>query len=402
MNFSYIDTKGDKHEVDLKGGEMLAAVKTGNPVAEINRKFPDADLKIGTAFAQFGASIGLARPGANNPFGLKSAKLGDIMEGKAGFSALNVQQDTQPFGEASRAFVNVAIINEVMAELQKDRTTDANVFDNLIANTISVETEHFEQPVIDYRTPEGPEKARASRVVQGAEPPRMMFFKTADRIRRIGSWNIGMEWSEQALRNTTLDYVALTLAHYLRVERDDRVYRYINELWNGNNDMIVGAVSGVTSASLDAASTGGVLTHKAWIKFLARNRKYRRITHLVMDIDTYLKVEGRKDRPGSNSYDPSLARIDPQGLAMNVGFGNDVRIFLVDPATEGGPVPANTIYALDATVAITRVVNTAAAYQAVEEFAMKRTSALRMDFGEEVFRTMGDEDLRPFDALVIS
>ena len=79
-----------------------------------------------------------------------------------------------------------------------------------------------------------------------------------------------------------------------------------------------------------------------------------------------------------------------------------MRIFLVDAATDGGPVPANTIYALDASVAISRVTNTAAAYSAVEEYAMKRSTAMRMDWAEEIFRSLGDSDLRPFDVLTIA
>jgi hypothetical protein len=192
------------------------------------------------------------------------------------------------------------------------------------------------------------------------------------------------------------------MAHYLQVERDERVYRYINSLYVGDGDLNVGSVSAVTSASLDAASTGGVLTHKAFVKFLARARKYRKVTHLICDLDTYLKIEGRTGRPGSNNYDPTLTRVDPQAGLINVGFGNDVRIFLVDSAADGGPVPANTIYALDASVAIARVTNTAAAYSAVEEFAMKRTTAMRLDWSEEVLRSLGDQDLRPFDVLTIS
>ena len=166
--------------------------------------------------------------------------------------------------------------------------------------------------------------------------------------------------------------------------------------------MVIGAVPTATSVSLDTASTGGVLTHKAYVKFLARNRKYRKITHLVMDIDTYLKFESRAGRPGTNSYDPSLTRVDPQASMVNNTFGADVRIFLVDSDADGGPVPANTIWALDASIAITKITNTAAAYNAIEDYAMKRTTALRMDWSEEVFRTLGDSELKPFDALIIS
>ena len=403
MQVAYIDRNGGTQQWEPSAEELVAMVKSGDPIAEMNRKFADANLDVGTAFDQFKASVGLVRPGKDNPFGFRSTKIGALLDGSAGFSAnSNTQQNSGAFGTASRAFVNIAVIGEITSELQKDRNTDSTVFEGMIANNISVDTEHFEQPIVDYTTTGGAEQAKATRVAQGAEPAKLLFFKTSDRIKRIGAWSIGMQWSDQSLRNTTIDYVTRTVAHYLQVERDERVYRYISSLYSGDGDLNIGAVSSVTTTSLDAAATGGVLTHKAFVKFLARNRKFRKITHLVCDLDTYLKIEGRTGRPGSNNYDPSLTRVDPQAGLINVGFGNDVRIFLVDDAASGGPVPANTIYALDASVAISRVTNTAAAYSAVEEYAMKRSTAMRMDWAEEIFRSLGDSDLRPFDILTIA
>lgn len=400
--FQIVTADGTQAKIELSAGEIAAMAKTGNPVAEINKRFKEADLKIGSAFDQMKASVGLIRPGKNNPFGLRPSLIGDVLSGNAGLSAdTNTQKNTIPFGDASRAFVNVAIISEVLAEIQKDRTTDAVTFDQMVAQEISIDSEHFEQPVIEYRTTGGPEQAKATRVVQGAEPTNILFFSTSDRIRRIGSWNIGMQWTDQALRNTTLDYVTMTMAHYLQVERDERVYRYINDLFNGNGDLITDAVSNVTSTSLNGAATAGVLNHKVWLKWLARNRKYRKITHVICDLDTYLKIEGRTGRPGTTNYDPTLARIDPQTQALNVGFGNDVKFFLVDSAADGGPVPANTIYGIDASKAIGRVVNTGAAYQSTEAYAMKRMTAMRLDWSEEVIRLLGDSELRAFDVLTI-
>ena len=403
MQVSFIDNAGAAHQAVLQDGQLMEAVRSGDPVAFLNRAFPTADLRIGSAFEQFKLNAGLLRSDKPNPFGLKSSTIGAVLDGQGGFSAVaNVQNNQSPFGSSSRAFTSIAVIDEVMSELQKDRETDGVVFNELIAQQLSVANDLFEQPVIDMKNDGGPESAKAARVAQGALPPKILFFKTSDKVRRIGAWNIGMEWTDQALKNTTIDYVARTTAHYLRVEQDERVYRYLSNLFVGDNDFVIGAVPSVNASTLDAASTGGVLTHAAYVKFLARNRKYRKITHLVMDIDTYIKYEARTGRPGSNSYDPTLTRIDPQGSMVNNTFGGNVRIFLVDKATEGGPVPANTIWALDATIAITKVTNTAAAYNAVEEYAMKRSTAMRMDWAEEVFRTLGDSELRPFDALVLA
>lgn len=403
MLVSYINSQGQSQQVTLQEGELMQAIKSGDPVAHYNRQFADADPQYGSAFDQFKLSAGLIRADAHNPMGLRSATIGAVLDGTAGLNAVsNVQQNASPFGTSSRAFTAIAMIDEVMSEVQKDRETDSVVFNDLVAVNQSITSEHFEQPVIDMTGAGGPESAKAQRVVQGALPPKILFFKTSDRIRRIGSWTIGMEWSDQALKNTTIDFVSRTTAHYLRVEQDERVYRYLSDLFSGDNDFVVGAVPAVTSTSLDSAATGGVLTHKAWVKFLARNRKYRKVTHVVCDFDTYLKIESRTGRPGSNNYDPTLARIDPQVAFMNIGFGNDVKFFLVDSAAEGGPVPANTVWALDASIAVTKITNSGAAYNAVEEYSMKRSTSLRLDWSEAVYRTLGDSELRPFDVLTIS
>jgi hypothetical protein len=402
-NLSFVDTAGARHQIENFNADALfaeAKARSITPVQAFNLIHADADLAVGTAFQQAQASLGLINP--KNPFGLKNLSMSALM-GESGGMQANTQQNTSPFGTASRAFAIISVIDAIESAMTKDRETDAANFESIVANTVSLNSEHFEQPVVDYGTQGGPEQAKAQRVAQGATPPRMVFFKTADRIRRIGAWNIGMEWSHQALKATTLDYVTMTVSRFLQVERDQRVYNYINDLFNGNGDMITGAVSAVTSTSLDTAATGGVLTHKAWLKFLARNRKYRKISHVICDLDSYLKIEDRTGRPGSNNYDPTLARIDPQGvMKMPVGFGNDVQVILVDAATDGGPVPANTVYAVDARYAVSRVTNSLAAYNAVEDFALRRTTAMRMDWSEEVFRTFGDSDLRAFDVLTIS
>ncbi len=367
----------------------------------INQMFPQADMKIGPAYDQILASCGLSlSPDGKNVFGLRDATVAEVLEG--GFMASNVQDNASPFGTAARSLFPYATIDATESKLKRDYQTDMQVFNSMVSTDLSVAGEAFEQPVIDYGTPNGPEQAKAQRIAQFSMPPRVMRFSTSDRIRKLPTYGIMLEFSQQALRSSTLDMVALSVARYLEIEKDERVYSYLSALFAGDADMNTGAVSAVTTTSLDAAATGGVVTHRAWVKFLARNRKFRRITHVVADIDTYLKVESRTGRPGSNNYDPTLARIDPQAVAQNVGFGNDVKWFITDPASEGGPVPANTVWALDATNAITRVSNTTANYQAAESFALRRSESMVMHWSEEVYRTMGNTDLRSFDVLTIA
>lgn len=402
---AFIDNKGGVQQVTVEPTIYSDAKKAGLTVpALLNRMYPDADLKHGTAAEQLFASEGLVSVDPKNPLQLRPASVADILDGKSGFSAgpANVKDQGSPFGSASRILFPAAVIAAVESAMTKDRQTDSVVFNQMVAATLNIGSENFEQPVINYQGQGGPENAKAQRVAQLANPPAMLRITTADRQRRLASHAIGMEMSEQAMRASTLDLVAMAMTRFFQVEQDDRVYRYISDLFNGNADLIVGAVSAVTTNSLDSAATGGVVTHKSWLKFLARNRKYRKITHCVADIDTYLKVEGRTGRPGSNNYDPTLARIDPQAVAMNQGFGNDVKWFIVDSAAEGGPVPANTVYALDASQAIAKVVNTAAAYTGSEEFVLRRATAMRIDWAEDVYRLWGDSELKAFDALTIS
>ena len=374
--------------------------------ALLNRKFgADVDLKLGTAAEQIFASEGLISIQPNNPLQLRPASVADILDGKSSLMAgngANTKDQGSPFGSASRILFPAAVIAGVEASIAKERENDTASFEGMVAARMNIGSENFEQPVVNFQSLGGPEQAKAQRVAQLANPPAMLKITTSDRQRRLASYAIGMEMSEQAMRATTLDLVVMTMGRFLKVEQDDRIYRYIADLFNGNGDLITGAVSAVTTTSLDAAASGGVVTHKAWLKFLARNRKYRKITHLVGDISAYLAVEGRTGRPGSNNYDPTLSRIDPQAVASNVGFGNDVQWMIVDDASAGGPVPAGTVYALDSSQAICKVTNTAAAYSATEEFVLKRSQAMRMDWSEDVYRLWGDAELKPFDILTIA
>lgn len=400
----FIDTAGTTQHVEISPTIYREAHAANLSVPQfINRTYAEAcDAGKGTPYQQILASEGLMMPGAN-PFGLRPATLQDVLDGKSGFqAAANTKDVGSPFGSASRTLFPAAVVTMIESAMAKDRTTDSVVFDDMIAVPMSISSENFEQPVVNYGTAGGPEQTRSQRIAQLAGPAMVAKFSTADRLRRLPTWSFGAEFSDQALRASTLDIVALTMARLMEVERDAHVYEFMSDIWTGDGDLNTGAVSAVTTTSLDALASGGVVTHKSWVKFLARNRKYREITHVAADIDTYLKVESRTGRPGSNNYDPTLARIDPQAVVMNSGFGNDVKWFITDDAASGGPVPANTVWALDSSRGIVKVTNTAASYSASEAFVMERKSALRIDWSEACYRMFGDSELKAFDVLTIA
>jgi len=397
MQASYVDVKGAIHQVELTAEHLLHKPRELNMsmTASVNTMFADADLSIGTAMEQFRSSLGVYAKGSKD-FGFSDMKMGQLE------ANLNVSKGSSPMGTESRAFVVNTVIDSVESKMMKDMTTDSNVFDGFISNTMTIATEVFEQPVIDYTKTEA---GKAQRMAQNALPPLLISFSTSDVVRKLPVWNMGMQWSDQSLRSTTLDFVTMSVSRYLQIERDERVYNYLSEAFTGGGDLVTGAVSSVTSTSLDSAATGGVLTHKAWLLWLARNRKYRKITHIACSVSDYLKIEGRTGRPGTVAYDPRMAGAllgGQSAMPINVSFGDDVKVFLVEDAANGGPIPAGEVWGLDARVALTRVINSGASFSALEEYAMKRSSMMRFDWSEGIFRTFGDTDLRAFDRLVIA
>lgn len=372
--------------------------------AYINRTYgADADTSALSVFDQMCVSEGIYIPGKNS-MQLRAATVGDILDGKAAMnfdaSAVNQQRNSDYGGTQSRILFPAAVVDMIENSLQKDLQTDTNLFASMVSLNLGVASDTFEQPVINYSTTNGPDganRAQAQRIAQLAHPGAMAIFTTSQTPRRLPTWSIGAEFSQQALRTATLDLVALSLGRFLAVEADGRVYEYLSNLWTGDPDMSSAAIAAVTSSTLNGSATGGVLTHKAWLKWLYRNRKYRQISHVVCDLDTYLKIEGRTGRPGSiGVLDPTLPRIDPQATALNP-YVDNVKVMLVDSAAEGGPVPANTVWGVDSRFGIVKVSNTSAAYTAAESFAMKRSEAFRIDWSETVYRQWD----QAFDVLTI-
>jgi hypothetical protein len=407
----YINAEGNVQQVKLENTLYKEAVDKNVKVAHlINMTYKDADPKKGTAFQQIAASEGLSLVG-KNPFGLRAASIHDILEGNAGFQAggtSNSRERGDPLGNQSRILFPSVVI-EMVEDMFYDSRSDEDVrFRDLVKTTVPVADDYYRQPVLSYQKAGGANKgadaAKAARVTQLGELPNMLTITTSERAFNIPAYGIGIEMSQEAMKGTTLDLFGLTMKRYIDIEHNARVNTYLSNLFLGDTDQNNGAVPAVTTNSLDAAATGGVVTHKAWVKWLARNRRRRKITHVMCDLDTYLKIESRTGRPGSNNYDPTLARIDPQLVAAkgSIGFGNDVKWLIVDDAANGGPVPANTVWGLDQSQAIKLVTNTSADYKATEEFVLRRSSRMIWTWSEEALRLFGDTDLTAFDVLVIS
>ena len=136
------------------------------------------------------------------------------------------------------------------------------------------------------------------------------------------------------------------------------------------------------STSFDAtiANAAGVLSQRAWVKWLRKNWRKRNIDWVVCDIDTYLSIQNRSGRPTRNDEATTDERLNTVPRVALPGIPGNVNVFITEDPTFG----TNTIVGLDSSKAMRRIVYAAAEYQAIEEYVMRKSTAMRMDASERI------------------
>jgi hypothetical protein len=406
MGAKFFNAEGAIQDVEIPATLYSQASAANLSVAAfINNQYPTDVERFGTTFNQMLSASGLLVPDQKlqKNYGLRAPTMEQVLSGGVNFSA---GSNSQQFGNAapstgtSRTLFPAALIAYMETALVKNYDMDANVFDRMVATEISVDADRFEQPQINMSTPNGPNVALASRRAQLAGPASMMQFTTSDKTRKIPTYALGMEFSKEALRATTLDLVGMSVSRQMMVERDSWVNSYISDFYAGDLDINTGSLASlsltVNTSALDATSTT-TITQKAWLKWLFRNRKLRVIDWVMCDLATYLLIEGRTGRPSLTAIDNGFPRLEAQARIQN-GVIGDVNVFIVDDATAGGPLPAGTILGVDSRYGIARVRNTSANVTAAEQYALRQAEAFSLQFGEICYRLHDDA----FDTLVVA
>jgi len=380
----FIDQNGARAQLDIHVGMYAEAADRGMTLPQyINLTYPtQSPDKDGTTFQQLMAAEGISVK-ANREYGIRPSTMDQVLNGTK-MEAGVVVKDGIP---TSRILFPAVFLLAVEDKLVANLDINATAFDKLVAVDESISQERYEQPVINMSKPEA---ARAMGIAQLAAPASMLTITTLDKAYRIPTWSIGMEISDQAVKSTTLDIVAMALARQVAVQRNERAQNYLLALLNGDIDNADGSLASLSlfdnSSAFDAAATGGVLTQKAWMKYLMKNGTKRTITHIVTDIDTAMKIEGRTGKPTVMQNDGTTNRFDTQFSVMNPTWAKNPEVFLTDIASW----PANTMMGFDRNWAIRRVRNLSAQYQAIEAYVMRRSTAMRFDFGEHVNRLFTD------------
>ena len=390
---AFQNAQGQTQQLEIPVTMYAQAAEAGMSLSQyINTNFPTNTERYGSTFNQVLESEGIFVR-ADAEIGVRASTMHDILNGRSATSAGGVNvKDAVP---TSRILFPAVIMSAVEDRLlaRFDMTTSA--FEQMIGMDESISGERYEQPVLNF---DRPSAARSQGSSQLARPPSMLTITTSDRAFKIPSYALGLEVSDQALRSTTIDFVALSLARQAAVESNERAQNYLLSLLNGDVDEGSASLASLglmkNASTYDAAATGGAITQRAWMKYLMDNGTKRVITHLITDVDTAMKIETRTGKPSISNDDSQTNRFDTHFNVMNPTWAKNPSLFLTDIASW----PANTILGLDRNWAIRRVRNLNADYQAIESYVMRRSTQMRMDFGEHVTRMYDDA----FGGLVLA
>ena len=386
---AFIDAQGATQQFEVTLDLVREASQGGVSLRDhINATLPTDAEKHGDAFSQLCASEGIVLV-PNKKYGIRPQRLNAVLEGRTVLEAGAVVR--QPNNQA-RVLLMPAIGALIEDKLVSDLDMNANAFDAMIALDETIADEWLLWPEINYAAPEA---ARSQVISQLAKPAAMLSVTTSEKSVRIPTFSLGVEWSEQVTKYVNLDLIVLAIARQVATERNARANENLVGIVAGDPDMgqasLASLGKSVTALSLDAAATAGI-TQLAWISWLYANSKKRRITHLVTDIAGAMAIENRTGRPTVVQDNPGSKRIDSVVTVSNPTWAPELPIFIVDP-TVGWT--AKTILGIDARSALHRVTSTNAAYTAIEEFSLRRGTAMRWDFGQVVRRLFTDA----FDVL---
>ena len=380
-----IGLDGKASEVKLSLDDYKEAYDNGLSLSQhLNQKFPTDSDKYGTAFEQAMASNGMFLQ-SDAVTGIKPPSMKEVLSGKV---EVGMGPVTRPDGNnaqtlTGRLLFPAVVMEMIESELREDNTTYEGVFNSMVATTLNADSPRVDQPIINLTAPRG---VRSQPIAQMSEPPAMVTISLAEKSFRLPTLSIGMEISDEAQRAATLDLVGIALREQTQAERSAIVDESIQKMVNGDTDLGMTALSAETAQSYDAAvTTAGTITQKAWLKWLRKDWKKMVITDVICDLDTYLAIEGRANRPIITENDGSGRLNSLQSLA-NPGLPDTVRFFVVETALLG----ANTMVGIDRSKAIRRAIYTGASYSAIEQFVLRRSTAMRFDFSLSYFRLIDE------------
>ena len=361
-----------QHEINLDMGLYKSAKGF---VGELNSRHPTA-AGMPTAAEQLFAQCGFYRA-SDKINGLQPAKIRDILEGMGG-SSLNAAGVAPGNTGISRFVAPAAILTGVQNDMYEDRSGVLGQFKRLVAFTQSINGNRYERPVFNY---DPARNSRAKPVAQLAEPTSIGLLTVGETSGTIPIFASGLTVSDQAVEYFGFSEVQKCMSIMAQYDMAERADGWLLSMLNGDADHGTAALAGTQvekANSIDSAIVAaGVLTQKAFMKWIAKYSKRSPITHIITDIDCAMAIQNRTGRPTVQGDNPTSNRIDTIESVMNDMWPTELPIFIVtDPSW-----PANCILGISQPNAIVMFESATANYSSVEQFVTRRSTTFRVDFG---------------------
>lgn len=378
---------GEHVEITVRAQDYEAASREGLTLSQyLSRQHAHLtdEERYGSVFSQCLQSSGMFLR-SDRRVGLKAPTLAEVMSDNINLGGIVGPSGDDGYAPSARLLYPETILRVMEAELHEDESDFLSSWNRMVANTMTINTDKYDQPIINTSHNEN---TRSKGISQGTEPANMVGITVSDVTRRIPTKSIGLTITDQALAATTLDLVTLVMSAQSRGERIANVHELLNGILNGDPDMSeTGITSSGTFQDLDSSiTTAGTMTHKALVKFLRKDYKKVSPNLLLTSLDTAFAIEARIGKPVANS--------NFNGQGTNFGLEPTVDnllakappILLLDDAVIG----TNTVIALDTRYGIRRVINVSASYSAIEQFVMRRMTSFRVDYGETAYTLYKD------------
>lgn len=394
MGTQVVDRDGNAHEVSLHISDYAAAAAEGLSLPQyLNKKFKTDEAKSGSAFNQILASSEIFVR-ENRSKGLRPPSLAELFANE-GNTQINLGTMTRNEGNArdttlGRLLFPSIILEMMNAFLLEDNTSYEGQFGKMVSKTSSVESPRWTQPLIDVSAPRS---ERSNPISQNTEPRSMVSISLSEKSFKIPTFSIGLSITQEAMQAVTLDLVGIALREQAIGERGKVIDEALKRIVLGDTDLGISALTGATnSSSWDsaAASAPDKITHKAYLKWLRSEWKKLNIDWVICDLDTFLAVEGRQGKPQWTGNEGTDSRLNSSVTAANPNIASNINYFIIeDPSLIGG---TGKLVGLDSKRAINKVVYAGAEYSAIEDFVLRKSSAMRFDWSEAYFRLLNGND----------
>lgn len=373
---SFVDVSGKQQTVELDVTHYMEAGEKKLSLSQLYATKYPTKVEGPTAFEQMIQSAGI-RLRADTKRGIPASSMKEIYHGNLDKHAGTI---VRPNGSERQTTSGRILFPEIMMQMINQTLTSnkedyLTPWESAIALRTSVTGPRVDQPLINVTAPEG---SAAQPIGQLAEPATMISITLGEKSYTIPTKAIGLQIADQALESTTIDLVGIALASQARGERIRRIEEDMANIISGDTDFGINAVTFANASTFDALVTGGVvLTHKAFVKWLRANYQKMTITHMLGDIDAALAVDSRTSKPTSDTDNSARQAAFPVDYTIeNMGLPSP-RLLLLPTSIIG----ANRLVGFDSRFGLHEITNTTASYSAIEEFALRRSRAMRFDFG---------------------